>query len=133
MIIHSNTILIDSTAINITKFYYKNQYKVLKKYVSLGHTTIGKFYGFKLHLVTDLNGNLINFELTLGKTHDLTLFKEQFLSIIQLNNLVQEENKILADKGYRNKNLHNELKNNGIFIDMNNKRRWKIESIFNLI
>lgn len=128
-----NNLIIDSTHLSITKDYYYDQYKSLKKHISKGYSTIGCFFGFKLHVAIDFEGNICDYYLSQGKNHDLTVFKDWLLPKFLDRVSFENEFTILADRGYKNHDLHKELRNSGIFIDMKTKYRWKIESTFNIL
>lgn len=121
------TLCIDSTHMDICKFYYRDQFKTLRRESTIGYSTTGQFFGFKLHVVIDLSGNLVKYHITDGKAHDLTVFKEAFLPTMGFFCI------LLADRGYRNRLLHEELRTMGINVDMKNRLRWKVESVFNTL
>ena len=66
--------------------------KVFRKAASYGHTAFGRFYGFKLHLLCDGDGNIVRWTLSTGSVHDLSPVKTGFLDGI--------EGLVLADSGY---------------------------------
>ena len=47
---------------------YRN--KVFTENATFGYSSMGKFFGFKLHLVIDLNGNIINASITPANLDD---------------------------------------------------------------
>lgn len=61
---------IDSTKLSVCDNRRIYSHKVFKKIAKRGQTSMGWFFGFKLHLVTDEYGNIIDFTLTSGNVHD---------------------------------------------------------------
>ena len=66
--------------------------KVFRREATYGHTAFGRFYGFKLHLLCDGDGNIVRWTLSTGSVHDLSPVKNGFLDDI--------EGLVLADSGY---------------------------------
>ena len=70
---------------------------------------MGYFFGYKLHLITNDKGEIIDFVLTPGNVDDRAPLKEQsFLKRIY--------GKLFADKGYIGQKLFEQLFVNGIHI-----------------
>lgn len=117
----------DSFSIETVKMARRHSVKTLKKISKLGHTSMGAFFGAKLHLVALPNGKLISAAITPGNVadnnHDL------------LRNLTSPvKGTLYGDKGYNvKKNLKDELKENGVDIiakprsNMKNKSQLKKE------
>lgn len=61
---------IDSTKLSVCDNRRINSHKVFKGMASRGKTSMGWFFGFKLHLITDEYGNIIDFTLSTGSIHD---------------------------------------------------------------
>jgi len=61
---------LDSTALSVCSNGNINTHRVTKEIAARGKTTKGWFYGFKLHGVCDLQGNLVNLRFTAGNEHD---------------------------------------------------------------
>ena len=87
---------IDSTTIEVCHLRRERQHKVFKGLAAKGRTSMGWFYGFKLHLVVNERGELLSFMLTPGNVDDRkpvpTLLKSVF-------------GKVFADKGYISQDL----------------------------
>lgn len=67
---------------------------------------MGCFYGFKLHLIINNKGELMNFKLTKGNVFDNRVIED----LIRYN---KKESKLFGDKGYICKEeLKNKLKDN---------------------
>jgi hypothetical protein len=100
---------IDSTKIAVchNKRIYRN--KVFRELAKRGKSTMGWFYGFKLHLVCNDKGELLSFCLTPGNVDDRnpetikTLTKQLF-------------GKLFGDKGYISQSLFESLFNEGIHL-----------------
>jgi hypothetical protein len=87
---------VDSTPIKVCHNKRIKRNKVFAGLAARGKTTMGWFYGFKLHLVVNEHGEILSFQLTPGNVDDRKplpfLFKDLF-------------GKIFADKGYISKAL----------------------------
>lgn len=84
---------VDSTAIRVCKNKRISRNKVFKGIAEVGKSTMGWFYGFKLHLIVNERGEVINFVITQGNVDDRTPLKDsKFLNKIQ--------GKLYGDKGY---------------------------------
>lgn len=67
-----------------------------------GKSSIGWFYGFKVHLIVDYYGNILNFRITSGNTSDID--KDV------INQLLKEiEGVVVGDKAYQSKELFKKL------------------------
>lgn len=89
---------IDATPIRVckNKRIYRN--KVFKGIANTGKSTMGWFYGFKLHIVINDKGEILTFTITQASEDDRTPLKqERFLDKIF--------GKLFADKGYIGKDL----------------------------
>lgn len=61
---------IDSTRLGVCHPKRAHAYRVLEASARWGKTTVGWFYGFKLHLVINDEGELLAFKLTAGNVDD---------------------------------------------------------------
>jgi hypothetical protein len=100
---------IDSTPIRVCKNKRINSHKVFKGIAKLGKSTIGYFYGFKLHLVVNDMGEIINFVITPANVDDREPLKDKNF----IKNLF---GKLFADKGYISQKLTNLLFVDGIHL-----------------
>ena len=100
---------IDSTCIPVCHNKRIDQNKVFKGYAARGKSTMGWYYGFKLHLICNEKGELINFMLTKANVDDRN---EQVFNRLTDNVL----GKIYADKGYIPETLFTRLFSNGIHL-----------------
>ena len=100
---------VDSTKISVCKDKRIKRNKVFKGLAEVGKSSMGWFFGFKLHLVCNDKGELLNFCLTKGNVDDRNpdvfkvLSKELF-------------GKLYGDKGYISSTLFELLFNDGIHL-----------------
>lgn len=66
----------DSTPLRVCKNKRISRNKVFDGVAALGKSTIGFFFGFKLHLIVDDKGELLNFMLTTGNVDDRQPLKD---------------------------------------------------------
>jgi len=89
---------IDSTPVRVCKNKRIHNHKVFKGIATTGRSTMGWFHGFKLHIIINDKGEILNFTITQANIDDRQpLKKERFLDKIY--------GKLFADKGYIGKNL----------------------------
>lgn len=90
----------DSTSIRVCHNRRIQRNKVFAGIAARGKTTMGWFYGFKLHLVVNEHGEILAFQLTPGNVDDRkpvpALAQDLF-------------GKVFADKGYISKKLFEDL------------------------
>lgn len=109
---------IDSTPIRVCKNKRISQNKVFKGIATTGKSTMGWFYGFKLHIIINDKGEILTFTITQANTDDRTPLKtERFLDKIF--------GKLFADKGYIGKELAQLLFVDGIQIITQVKNNMK--------
>lgn len=96
---------IDSTSIKVCHIKREYQHKLFKGLAQKGYTSVGWFYGFKLHLVIDAHGNLVDFCLSSGNKHDTYGLKKLHKNIAGL---------LFGDKGYISRKMAKELEILGI-------------------
>lgn len=89
---------IDSTPVRVCKNKRISANKVFKGIANTGKSTMGWFYGFKLHIIINDKGEILNFTITQANADDREPLKqERFLDKIF--------GKLFADKGYIGKKL----------------------------
>jgi hypothetical protein len=91
---------IDSTALAVCHNARIHQNKVFAGLAERGHTSTGWFFGFKLHLVVNDRGELLNAFLTPGNIDD----RQPVMKLVR-----QLFGKLFGDKGYLSKPLADEL------------------------
>ena len=97
--------LIDSTKIEVSKLKRMFSHKVFKGLAALGKSSMGWFFGFKLHLVTTTTGHPISFKLTPGNVDDRS-------GLVDLSKDLW--GKIFGDKGYISKEIFAKLFDQGL-------------------
>ena len=100
---------VDSTPISVCKNKRIRRNKVFKDTATRGKSTIGYFFGFKLHLIINDKGEILNFVITQGHVDDKEPLKnERFIEAIK--------GKLYGDKGYISKELTNILFVDGLHL-----------------
>lgn len=100
---------IDSTPIRVCKNKRIKNNKVFKDIAKVGKSTMGWFYGFKLHFVINDKGEILSFTITQANVDDREpLRSEGFLKGIF--------GKLFADKGYISKEIADILFVDGIHL-----------------
>lgn len=100
---------IDSTPIRVCKNKRIKRNKVFKDTAATGKSTMGYFFGFKLHLIINDKGEILNFAITQGNVDDREPLKnERFIEAVK--------GKLYGDKGYISKELANILFVDGLHL-----------------
>ena len=100
---------VDSTPIRVCNNKRIKRNKVFKGIAEVGKSSMGWFYGFKLHIVINDRGEILNFAITQAKVDDREPLKnESFLKAVF--------GKLFADKGYISEKLTNILFVNDIHL-----------------
>lgn len=123
----TNLYYLDSTTLKVchNKRIYRN--KVFKGIATRGKSSMGWFYGFKLHLVINHKGEIMAFCLTKGNVDDRVPVEKLTRNLQGL---------AAADKGYLSKKLEEDLQQNNLkFItkvrkNMKKKMRTAFEKFF---
>jgi len=92
--------IIDSTSLALCKNPRTHSHKVFSGLAKRGKTSTGWFSGFKLHLIFNDRGELLNLLLTPGNVDD----RKPVPKLVR-----QPFGKLFADKGYHSKKLVEEL------------------------
>ena len=95
---------VDSTPLRICSNRRIHQHKTFKDIAQRGQCSIGSFYGFKLHIICNNRGYLVNMTLTPENVNDRKPLTQKHLSINYGGG-----GKLFGDKGYISKQLFNEL------------------------
>jgi Transposase DDE domain len=100
---------VDSTPIRVCKTKRIKRNKVFKGIAEVGKSTMGYFYGFKLHLIINDKGEILNFVITQANVDDREPLKnKRFIKKIA--------GKLYGDKGYLSKDLTSMLFVDGIHL-----------------
>lgn len=98
---------VDSTPLRVCRNQRIHIHKTFKGIAQRGKCSMGWFFGFKLHLICNEKGELLNFMITPGDIDDREPLKyEAFMNLIY--------GKLVEDKGYIGKELFQRLFVNGI-------------------
>lgn len=101
---HTGIYFIDSTILKACHIKREKQHRVFEGLAAKAKSTMGWFFGFKLHLVVNDQGELMAFKVTAGNVDD----RNPVLDLMQ--NLV---GKVFGDKGYISKFLSEGLLEKG--------------------
>ena len=109
---------IDSTPLRSCHIKREKQHKVFKGIAQKGQCSLGWFYGFKLHLIINDKGEILDFIITPGNIDnrkplsDMNLHKRIF-------------GKLFGDKGYISKDLFEQLFIDGVHLITKIKKNMK--------
>lgn len=98
---------IDSTTLKVCHNRRIHQHKTFSGLAQRGKTSMGWFYGFKLHLIVNEKGDLLSVALTPGNVDDRNLSVIEKLT----KNIM---GKLFGDKGYLSKRLFRFLLDKGV-------------------
>ena len=109
---------IDSTPLKVCDNHRIHNHRVFSEYAKTGKSSMGWFYGFKLHLIINDKGEILSFCLTSGNVDDRneavmdSLTKEIF-------------GKLFADRGYISQKLFEKLLEKDITLVTKAKKNMK--------
>ena len=109
---------IDSTPLRACHIKRERQHKVLKTYATKGQCSMGWFFGFKLHLVINDKGEILDFLFTQGNVDDRYPLKNKSFH-------KKIFGKLFGDKGYISKDLFEKLFVDGIHLITKIKKNMK--------
>lgn len=107
---------IDSTLIKVCHIKRAKQNRVFKGLAQIGKSSIGWFFGFKLHLVINHEGELMGFKLTAANVDDRDPVMELTKNLI---------GKLVGDKGYISQVLFDKLFQKGLQLITRIKKNMK--------
>ena len=115
---------IDSTVLRVCHAKRIKRNKVFKDMAKVGKSTVGWFFGFKLHLIINDKGEILSFYLSQGNTSD---------NNVKLITKMTKEifGKVFGDKGYINKALADLLFGDGIQLITAVRRNMKQKALSN--
>ncbi|PJI36520.1 IS982 family transposase [Acinetobacter pseudolwoffii] len=137
----SQYLWIDSTTLPVCKNQRIQRHKSLAEIASRGKSSMGWFYGCKLHIVMNQLGEVVCSALSNGHVADIRMVEHLVEGL---------EAKLYADRGYISQDLKNRLKEQGIDLityhrknmqaiqlsesdEYHLKQRNKIETLFSLL
>jgi hypothetical protein len=109
---------VDSTPLRVCHNKRIFNHKVFEGIAQRGKSTMGYFLGFKLHLVVNDKGEILNFVITPGNVDDREPLRDEHL-------LQKVFGKLFADKGYIGQKLFEQLFINGIHLVTGIRRNMK--------
>lgn len=107
---------IDSTSLKVCHNKRINRNHVFDGIAQIGKTTMGWFYGFKLHLIINDRGGLLGCHLTAGNVDDRSVVEKMADGLF---------GKLFGDKGYISQGLFEELLAKGIKLVTNMRANMK--------
>lgn len=134
---------VDSTSLPVCKIFREKFAKLFKGIAKKSKSTMGWFYGFKLHLIINQNMEIEAITFTDANINDLQVLEKDFIDQIR--------GFLVGDKGYLSKEKTEELRKKNIFLltkyRKNSKQKYpatqqqlkilrqrlKIEAVFHLL
>lgn len=113
---------IDSTILRVCHIKREKQHKVFKGIAKKSSSTMGWFFGFKLHLIINDRGEILSFYLTKGNVDDRNIDV-----LTQMTKGVF--GKLFGDKGYISKALSELLFEDGIQLITKVKKNMKKQNL----
>jgi hypothetical protein len=107
---------VDSTGIAVCDNRRIHQHKVFAGLAARGKTTMGWFFGFKLHLIVNDRGELLGFCLTPGNRQDVKVLPKLVTRLF---------GKLFGDRGYLSQALFEQLLAQGVQLITKLKARMK--------
>lgn len=102
---HTSLYYVDSTKMVVCHNRRISRNKVFKEIAERGHSSVGYFFGFKLHLAINHQGELMSFCITKGNVDDRKVLTKLMRGLSGLG---------AGDKGYIDKKLNETLMNQGL-------------------
>ena len=113
---------IDSTPLRVCHIKREKQHKTFKNIASKGKSTMGWFFGFKLHLIINDRGEILSFYLSKANVDDRNI---QVLSSLTKNIF----GKLYGDRGYISQKLADFLWNDGISLVYKRRKNMKKQNL----
>ena len=107
---------IDSTPITVCHKCRATSHKVFKEYAHWGKNSVDWYFGFKLHLIINEQGELIAFKLTSANVDDRAPVPDMTQDIV---------GKLFGDRGYISHKLFDELYERGLQLITKLKKNMK--------
>ena len=107
---------VDSTPLAVCHNRRIRRHKVFHGFAERGKTTMGWFYGFKLHLIINHDGEIIAFARTPGNVDDRAPLPKMIRHVY---------GKLFGDKGYLSQTLRDDLRDTGIELITSIRRNMK--------
>lgn len=115
---------IDSTSLPVCKNQRINNHKTFKDLANRGKTSMGWFYGFKLHLIINNKKEIMNIKITKGNVFDNKVIDDLAKNL---------KGKLFGDRGYLSKKEKlKELEKKEIILITKSRKNMKIKQEDNL-
>ncbi len=111
---------VDSTRLRVCDNKRISAHRVFAEYAGRSKTSMGWFYGFKLHLIINEKGELLGFQLTPGNTDDRTPLPDLVVGL---------HGSLYGDKGYISKDLRETLRKQDINLIYKVRKNMKPEPL----
>jgi hypothetical protein len=111
---------VDSTTIKACHIKREKRHKTFKLWAKKSKGTMGWFYGFKLHIIVNSKGELLNAFFSAGNVDDRDGLREMCKNIF---------GDIVGDRGYIGKDLKTELSEKGMNLITRAKKNMKKQSL----
>ena len=99
--------IVDSTALKVCHLRRTTRHKVFAGLARKGKTSMGWFYGLKLHMIINQKGEIVAVQITRGNVHDISTIKGLAHGLV---------GKIFGDKAYLSQKLFEQLYVKGLRI-----------------
>lgn len=107
---------IDSTCLSVCHLKRSKRHKTFDEIAEYGRTSVGWFFGLKLHIVINERGELIAFKITRGNANDAKASESLLKSLQGLT---------FGDKGYISKRLFSQLLEKGLKLITRTRKNMK--------
>lgn len=111
---------VDSTKLFVCHNLRIRRHKVFGGLAKRGKTSTGWFFGFKLHIIINDKGELMNFTITAGNKDDRTVVAKLMQGL---------QGWLFGDRGYISKKLTNTLEKQGVELITTLKKNMKKQFI----
>lgn len=108
--------IIDCTSLKVCDNVRINSHKTFVKYAKRGKNGKGYWYGFKLCLIIDIYGNIVNFKVDTASKHDLKLGKELVRNLKGI---------LIGDRGFIDKKWTEDLFKEKLFLITSVRKNMK--------
>ena len=112
----TNNYFIDSTSLQVCSNKRISSNKVFKDIGAIGKTTKGWFFGFKLHVIINEKGEIMNITITRGNKNDVSVVDKLVAGLA---------GKLFGDKGYISEKLVDRLLKKGLHLVTSIKKTMK--------
>lgn len=111
---------IDSTSLSVCHNIRIPRHKTFAGVAKRGKSTMGWFYGFKLHLVVSFKGEIVAAKVTTGNVHDTQPVEELAADL---------PDKLYGDKGYLSQALADNLQERGVTLITTVRKNMKAKAM----